>query len=370
MALFRKRRIPIESYDEEELRPSWISTHLPVVFIGIGVLVIAAVVVIITLLLSANSPVAKFSSSLSKNLDSGCDFHIEAKQNNEAVLKYDGSVCVSSQPQGVTLVYDADMGSYTYTGVTLTQAGTSFSGNYLSEHWTVTDANTRVQDFMDFYLDFKNRVFDSNSFLRFLGLTDKYSSIEFSSLMEKLLPRFSSENDLTHMKVDSAADGSVTYTYTVELYAFLVTIRDEGASIFQRSSDYDAFCEKIALNENRLESTKCSLSFTVLSNGCLKDLSLSMEEREASSSISISFSGFGEMSKSVPDSFYEAAGIVNPNIETQEATEASSLQTPSDTTAQGTTQETAETQAQTETQAQAEAQTEAPSAGEEPEQEE
>ena len=239
--LFKKRYQP-KSYYEDEPQIPWYVVHRPLVFIGVGIVLMAIIAIGITIYISKNTPVAKLSYAFTKDIDSGCDFHVEAVLNDENQMVFDGSAKITGQE--ITMTYDADYNDYTYQGVTLSQEGMNYEGSCYNDQWYTKNVNSQVMDFMDFYVDLRYGYFDTNSFLRFLGITEKYSSVEFSSLLGKIFPRFATENGITHMKV-TETDLSTTYAYDLDMDAFLTLLENMSASAFFKSSDYDRFYEKI-----------------------------------------------------------------------------------------------------------------------------
>ena len=314
--LFKKRYQP-KSYYEDEPQVPWYIVHRPLIFIGVGILLMAVVAIGITIYINNNTPVAKLSYSLTKDLDSGCDFHIEAAVNEEQKMVFDGSAKITGQE--IELSYDADYDSYTYQGVTLSQEGMNYSGSCYNGEWYVKNVNPKVLDFMDFYADLRHGFFDIGSFLRFLGVNEKYSSVEFGSLLGKVFPRFATQNGITHMKVTETKD-STTYAYDLDMDAFLTLLENISASSFFKSSDYDKFYEKIELNRSTLRRAKVNFSFEITKKGYLDNIDMSLESNDKHYTLTVRFDNFGSPTHTVPEDFYEAADIKNPN-----ATEAPSL---------------------------------------------
>ena len=307
---FFKKRYQPKSYYEDEPQPSWYVTHRPLVFIGVGIILMAVVAICITVYISKNTPVAKLSYALSKDIDSGCDFHIEAALNEEPQMTFDGSAKITGQE--VTLTYDADYVDYTYQGVALTQEGMNYAGSYYQDQWHITEINSKVLDFMDFYVDLRHAYFDTGSLLRFLGVTEKYSSVEFGSLLSKVFPRFATENNLTHMQLTETSE-SATYSYQIDMEAFLSLLEEKSASAFFKSSDYEKFYEKIELNRNTLSRAKVQMSFEILKHGGYLDhIHLLLESDGQRYTLDVEFFNFSEPTHTVPESFYEAAAIHNP----------------------------------------------------------
>lgn len=316
--LFKKRYEPKSYYPDTPEIP-WYIKHRPLVFIGAGIALMVIVAIAITIYISKNTPVAKLSYALTKDLDTGCDFHVQAAVNEEDVMAFNGSAKITGQE--VSLVYDADYNDYTYQGVTLTQEGMSYSGSLYQDQWTIKNVNSKVLDFMDFYSDLRYGYFDASSFLRFLGVTEKYSSVEFGSLLGKVFPRFATENGITHMKVIET-DTSTTYAYDIDMDEFLTLLEKMSASSFFKSSDYDKFYEKIELNRDTLRRAKVQISFRINKQGYLENVYLSLESDETLYTLNVDFDHFGDPSYTIPDSFYTAAEIKNPNQpETEDLTE-------------------------------------------------
>ncbi|MBQ6153818.1 MAG: hypothetical protein IJJ15_08735 [Ruminococcus sp.] len=317
--LFKKRYQPKSYYPDEPQIP-WYVKHRPLLFIGIGIALMVIVAISITVYISKNTPVAKLSYALTKDVDTGCDFHVQAAVNEENQMVFDGSAKITGSQ--VSLVYDADYNDYTYQGVTLTQEGMSYEGNYYNDQWTIKNVNSKVLDFMDFYSDLRYGYFDASSFLRFLGVTEKYSSVEFGSLLGKVFPRFATENNVTHMKL--IEDGSTTtYAYNIDMDEFLTLLEKMSASSFFKSSDYDKFYEKIELNRETLRRAKVNMSFRISKKGYLENIYMSLESDEQHFVLNVDFDNFGEPTYTIPDSFYTAAEIKNPNQpETSDVTEA------------------------------------------------
>lgn len=336
--LFKKKPQPKSYYDDEPQIP-WYVTHRPLLFIGVGILILAVVAIGITIYISKNTPVAKLSYAITKDIDSGCDFHIEAAINEEPQMVFDGSAKITGEE--ISLCYDADYNSYTYQGVTLSQAGMHYSGSRYNDNWNITNVNTKVLDFMDFYTDLRHGYFDSNSFLRFLSQTEKYSSVEFSSLLGKVFPRFANENALTRMKLTEDSRSAV-YAYDLDMDAFLSLLKDLSASAFFKSSDFDKFSEKIELNRDTLRRAKVHMEFEILKTGYLDNVFLSLASDDTLYTLSIRFDSFTEPTHTIPADFYDAADLINPNPPETVVTEAPTepltqapTQPPTETSAEG-----------------------------------
>ncbi len=311
LALSRKKQYrPIDIYEEEQ--PSWISTHLPVVFAGIAVILIAVTAVIITMLVSKNTPVKQLMRAFSSSLDSSCSFHIDAQIDQKPVMTFDGAVKTDSRTREVQVSYDAVYPEYTYQGVILTQNGLSYKGNCLSGQWTVSDDTQNVLDFFDFYTDFQNGDFDTSSFLRYFGLTDQYSAIEFQKLINELLPRFSSSNSLSHLTIENNSDGSTTYSYAPDIKELIAVLSDSSAPVFSKSSDYEKFKKTVELNQKTIDSAVASMVFDIDQNRRMTSLKLQIKTEQTEYTFDITFSGFSNTNVAIPAGFYEAAHLENP----------------------------------------------------------
>ena len=311
MALFSRRRpvsVEIRNYEDDFERPSWVKEHVPAVIVGTAVIIIAAVIGVIFFMMQKNSPINKFVSASSKTTDASFSFRMEAKYNNNSVMRYEGDVSADDKQQRVEIIYDADMGGYEYTNVIYTKDGLSYSGNYYNGQWTVSDCSTQIRDFFDFYTDYKRGDFDAGSLLRFLNLTSEYSSLELENFWDTLNRKLSTNNAVSNLTVSDNANSS-TYTYHPDLEELFDLIIENGGPVFFNASAYNNFTETVENSRDIIKNSDLMMGFTIDAQGYLTNIQFQLETAGDRYEVSCAFENIGGADREIPDDFFTAAGI-------------------------------------------------------------
>lgn len=303
----------IEIIEEEmrQRRKSWLRSHMTAIYIVGGLIIALLVFVGIKWYNDSHNPISRFVSASGKNLGTSFNFHITAEKNDEVVMSYDGAIRINPSAQTVTAAYDADYSTYSYTNVIYTNGKISYKGNRYHNQWVVSECTDRVQEYFDFYNDYKNGVFDGGSFLRFTGLNNLLYSQELDNFMDTVKSRLSADSAIAKITT-TRADGSTTYHYDVNLGELLDLIRTQGAPIFYTSPDYNHFVSLLEVNAENIDSASCFFDFTINSSGYLTMLTISVDTGENTFTITAGMDSFGEATPEIPDNFYDAAGLVRP----------------------------------------------------------
>ena len=301
---------------EEEIRlnrKSWLFSHMTAIYIIVGALIAAAVFFGIRIYNDSTNPVSRFIGSTSKNLGSSFSFEITAKKNGETMMTYSGSMKADPSKQNVFIEYDAsysDFSRYDYKNVIYSDDKTdkTYKGNFYNGQWTIVDRTDRVNEYFDFFNDWKNKNFDSGSFLRFTGLNSSLDSIELSRFVDALKGRLSTDSAIAGITV-SADDGYTTYDYDIDLEALFDFICDKGASVFLTSDGYNDFKAKIEANVENIEKANCRLSFTVDPSGYMSGFGYEINTGNDVYTTSCSMDGFSSSEPDIPEDFFTAAKI-------------------------------------------------------------
>ena len=269
----------------------WIREHMFAVCIGAAILLIIAIFFGIRIYKNASHPLTKFMAASAKNFNSSFTFEAEAIQNGESVMKYTGAYEADASKQNVKAIYEADYGSYTYTGAVFAEGDTHVSGSCYDKKWHVHDCTGR---------------FDGASFLRFTDMTSSYSADELNSFMKVFKSRMDGGSPLAKVEV-TTGNGYKTYQYDISLKEFFDLVREKGASIFFSAIDYDAFCALYAANEETVNKAECRFVFTIDSAGWLTDMQLSVKTGDEELAVKCQFSDFGSAEVEIPEAFFDAA---------------------------------------------------------------
>ena len=303
----------IEIIEEEirQRRKTWIRSHMTMFYIIAGVILAAAIFFGIKWYQDSHNPISRFISASGKNLGTSFSFHITAEKNGETMMTYDGAIRINPSAQSVELAYDADYGDYSYRNAVYTNGAISYKGNYYNGQWTLSNCTERVQEYFDFYNDYKNGVFDGGSFLRFTGLNNYLYAAELNRFMDTVKGRLSSDSSIA--RITSSTDGGdTTYHYDVNLSELFELIRSQGAPVFYTSPDYNRFVAQIEANTENLEAASSWFEFTVNGSGYMSMLRLSIDTGKDTYNIDIRMDDFGSTEPDIPDDFYEAAAIQKP----------------------------------------------------------
>ena len=304
------QRQEIEIIEEEmrRERESWLKAHMTWIYAGIGVIVVALVALLISVYYRSTNPMSRFVSAASKALDSSFSFTLTADKNDQPVMSFEGSIKTDLGLQNIKAEYTADYDDYSYSKVLYTDGAKTYKGVLLNDEWHIGNATERVQEYLDFYTDFRTGGFDGGSFLRFTGLNNRLYSIELNKFVGTLRDRFSTDSSLT--KITVTRDGSdTTYHNDVNLPGLLDFIRDNGAPVFYTLPDYNSFVAKLEENTENIEASSCEFSFTINGAGYLKNIDLLIDTGSDSYHVRCELSDFDDADPEIPDTFFEAAGL-------------------------------------------------------------
>lgn len=289
-------------------RQSWIKTHLTHIFVVIGIVIVALTALLILMYYRSTNPLSRFSAAVTKDFGTSFDFDVQLTQKDKTVMRYQGSVDSDRSAHEINVLYQADYGSYQYTGAVLTADGKSMRGSYYKDQWTVYDCTERVQDFYDFDRSFSSGRFNSGAFLRFTGLTADYEAKEFESFVNTLMNRMTTNSPIATI-TSSRSDDGTHYDYRINPGELFEMVKKDGASIFHRSSDYDKFLSTYEENAQLLETAKCDLNYTIDNAGYLSALDLTVRDGEDVYGMSCRMSNFASAEVSLPEGFVKTAAL-------------------------------------------------------------
>lgn len=284
----------------------WIKDHMTAVYIGAAVLLIIAIFFGIRIYNNKNHPITKLMSASAKDFNSSFSFEVEAELNGKPMMKYTGAYEADPGKQNVKVLYEADYGDYQYTGVVYSEGETRLSGSLYDGKWRVRDCSEKVLNFFDFNTDYKAGSFDGASFLRFTGLTSRFSADELNSFMKLFKSRMDGKSELASLEIESDGSDRI-YTYDISLSEFFDLVRDKGASMFFSAIDYDSFCALYEANENTVKASRCRFSYTINSGGWMSAMSLTWTVGGEEYSIHCTMDDFGTAKVEIPKEFTQAA---------------------------------------------------------------
>lgn len=296
---------------EEEMRrerKSWLRYHMTAIYIIGGILIAVAVFFIIKHYNDSNNPMSRFISASGKDLGSSFSFRVTAEKNGDVMMTYDGMLKTDPSAHTVTAAYNGAYSDYSYTNVIYTKGSKAYKGNLYHNQWVVGDCSEQVNEFFDFYSDYKNGDFDGGSFLRFTKLNRYLNAEEFTEFMDTVRSRLSADSDIAKITT-SHDDGDTLYHYDISLKGLLGLIREQGASIFFSSLGYDSFVSLIDANTGNIDKAVCSFDYTINSSGYLSALEISIGTGENTYTVRAFMDHFGSAEPVIPDDFFEAADI-------------------------------------------------------------
>lgn len=309
-------RAPVREMDiiEEALairRRDWLKNHLNYIYAVIGVILVAVIVFVIYVYYQGNNPMSRFAGSLSKDFSTSFDYDIRVTEDNAPVMHYVGAIDVDRPKHAFEAVYQADYDRYSYTGAAYGNDKSAQKGSYYNKKWTIRDCTDNAQDFFDFDRDFRAGGFDSGSFLRFTGLTSDYSTREMDKMASLLKSRLSTNSQIAAITTEKDTDGT-RYHYDIDVYQVFELIKENGASVFYRATDYDKFVASFEANKGIIESAKCTIDFTIDPAGYMTFLEATVVSEGKSYGLSCTMSNFGQAKVELPEGFLRAAEIVLP----------------------------------------------------------
>ena len=308
----KKQEIELIAEEMREQRRSWVRSNITFIYIAAGVLVALLVFLLIRVYNNNTNPISRFISSSGKNLGSSYTFEVTAEKNGETQMSFSGAMKTNTGSQGVDIEYTADYSNYSYQNVVYTNGAVSYKGNYYDGQWTITDCSEKVQEFFDFYNDYKNGKFDGGSFLRFSGLNNRIYSIELNKFMDTIRSRLATDSSIA--AITSTKSGKDTmYHYDINLEGLLKLIRERGAPVFYTLPDYNRFLNKLEANVERIQRSKCSIDFTVNSAGNMTDFVLLIDTATDEYKIICKFDNFGRTEPEIPEEFLDTIGVRTGN---------------------------------------------------------
>lgn len=308
-------RAPVKEMEviEEALairRREWIRTHLNYIYAGVGLIVVGLIVLGIYLYYQSTNPMSRFIGSLSKDFSTSFHYDVKVTENDQPMMSYTGDIAVDRNKHMIESLYDANYNSYTYTGAVYVHDRTAVKGNYYNNKWTIEECEDSAQDFFDFDKAFRSGGFDAGAFLRFTGLTSDYSTRELSKAVGVVKQRLSTNSQIATIKTEKAEDGT-RYLYDINLYELFSMIKENGASVFYRATDYDKFVAVFDANKAILEKSECTVNFVINSAGYMSSFDMTVTAEGQSYGLSCEMSDFSKTEVAIPDSFFTAAKLTS-----------------------------------------------------------
>ena len=305
-----RREIEIIEEEVARARRSWLKKHMTFFYVLIGILAVVLIFFGIRWFNDRINPMSQFVSSLSRDFNSSFDFDVAVEKDGISVMRYDGTFASNPGTQSVQIVYDAEYTNYSFRNVIYTDKAKSYKGNYYNGQWTIGDCTDRVQDFFDFHSDFSRGHFDGGSFLRFTELTSKYSAKELEQFVKTLRDRLGTNSAVSQVTT-KGVDGATVYTFDVSFDGLFTLLREDGAAIFFRSTDYDNFCARYDANKEIIQDAELTMSFAV-TGGNMSEISLVLDVGGEEYAVYCTMSNFGKAEPAIPEDFFEAAAIKAP----------------------------------------------------------
>lgn len=297
----------IEIIEEEmrQRRKSWLRSHMTAIYLIAGVAIAVLVFLGIKWYNDSHNPVSRFIKASGNNLGSSFSFQLTADKNGETVMSYDGMASFNPSKQTVSIVYEAEYTDYSYTNVIYTDGAITYKGNYYQGQWTISECSDKVQEFYDFYTDYKKGDFDGGSFLRFTGLSSFLYSQELNSFMDTVKSRLSTDSAIA--KITTSRDGGATaYHYDINVKELFNLVRNKGASIFYTSTDYNRFLALLDYNAENIDQASATLDFTIDSDGYLSELAVSLDTGKNVYAVTLHMGDFDDADPEIPEGFYQA----------------------------------------------------------------
>lgn len=289
-------------------RREWLKMHRNYIFAGIGIVFVALIVFGIYLYFQSTNPMSRFNAALAKDFSSSFHYDIHVTENDKSVMHYDGAISIDRSKHDLQSLYEADYNSYTYTGAVYAHGKDKVKGSYYDKKWVIRDCADSVQDFFDFDKDFRAGKFNTGAFLRFTKLTSDYSTEELNKTIGVLKQRLSTNSPIATIKTQNI-EGGKRYDYTINLYELFSKIKEDGAPVFYRATDYDKFVALFDANKTILEKASCTASFEIDSAGYLTNFNITVTAEGQSFGLSCTMSDFSTAEVEIPESFFKAAQI-------------------------------------------------------------
>lgn len=290
-------------------RSEWFRSHMTVIFAVVGVVLVALIVVGILFYSQKANPLSRVLQAASKDFGTKFNYTITLSADDAPAMHYEGSIDSDRGSHQLSAVYQADYGTYTYTGAVTSVKNKAYKGSLYKEKWTIEECTAQTHDFFDFEADFARGEFDGGALLRFLGLTSEFSADELNRFESWFRQRLSTESDIATI-TSSAVEGGTETTFELQLSELFREIAEEGAPLFYHSSDYDSFKLRYEANKPELERSKCTMRGVVNASGYLSEFSLNVKTVKESYTLDCVMSDFGKAKVELPEAFTDAVSAL------------------------------------------------------------
>lgn len=306
-------RAPRKEIDiiEEELanrRRAWIREHMVYLYAAAGVVIVALIVLSISIYERSTNPISRFINASAKDFGTPFSFTVTLSEDNKPQMTYTGSIDVDRTDHEIRAVYDATYDAYFYRGAVFANDKYSVTGSLYGGKWEARDCSPQVLDFFDFDTDWRKGTFDGAAFLRFTDIASDYSTRETNRLMNLLKQRLSTNSDVATFTAEKT-DGDTRYDYDISLITLFDLIEKDGASLFYRASEYDAYAAKFELNRDIIEKSRCTMHFIINVDGYLTEFGFEVTAGGVDYALSCTMSEFGTAQVEIPDAFLKTAGV-------------------------------------------------------------
>lgn len=308
----RKRPLTEKEFIREQMhlaRLEWFNEHKTLVFVGIGVVLAILIFFGIRAFNNNNNPVTWLVQSCVKDFGTSFDYTVTMSEDGEPVMKYEGSIECDRSAQTIEALYEADYGSYAYTGALTADKDKAVKGRLYKKKWTAEDCTEQVRDFFALDRSLKNGDLDAGALLRFLGLTSDYTSTEIDRFSKRLKGLLSSDSAVSTVKAASV-EGGTRYVFDISLGELFGMIAEDGAPLFFRSTDYNSFKESYELNKSSLKRKVCRMSYVIDTEGYLAVFEIELEAEGTVYKLECRMSDFGKAEVELPEDFLKAAELI------------------------------------------------------------
>ena len=288
-------------------RYEWIRSHTTLIFAVISIILVAAIVFGILMYSQRANPISRMTMAAAKDFGTSFDFDVTFTAKGTPSMHYTGSIDSDRGAHQLSAFYNADYGTYTYSGAVSSVQNKAYKGAFYQEKWTIEDCSAQMQNFFDFEVDFSRGEFDGGALLRFLGLTSDFSAKELNRFESWLRQRMSTNSTIATV-TSSGVEGGTQTTFDIRLEELFSEIAENGAPMFYHSSDYDTFKKRYEANKPALEQSRCIMSCVVDKSGYLSRFTLTVAPGvgDESYEVDCKMSNFGKAEVEVPEAFIQA----------------------------------------------------------------
>ena len=318
MAMFFNRKKPLlksERYYEDEPEVIDVKKYIRFsVFVGVALVLIAAVVITMFAVNYKNNTFVMFNKASSKNFDCGSfSYDIAVGVNDETYMKYDGVMEFDLKDRKIESFYHAVYQGYEYDAVTYAQGDKAVRGNYFDGKWTTEDYTDRSLDFYAFYNRYRKGGFNAGAATRFTQTNRMFNSNQLRSSVEDIIDELTKPavvRSTLHQEV-LAENGQTKVTFRPEMDKVFEVIVDHIGPAYTSVNEFTQFKSSVENSVLNLQSTDVLVTYTIDEKGYLSYVYMGYEVENDNYYIEIKMDDFKEAQAEIPESFFTAAGIEN-----------------------------------------------------------